>query len=103
MRLATHRELQSSGIWNNHIRKCGQDYTNGGGLLAHNVRGLIVEHNHIHDMPYSGMQIGNQPGGMKNVGCGDNRIRYNHVHHCCQLHDDGGGIYTTSAASRTAP
>ena len=89
-------ELQSSGvaIWNNHIRKCGQDYTNGGGLLAHNVRGLIVEHNHIHDMPYSGMQIGNQPGGMKNVGCGDNRIRYNHVHHCCQLHDDGGGIYT---------
>lgn len=90
-------ELQSSGvaIWNNHIRKCGQDYTNGGGLLAHNVRGLIVEHNHIHDMPYSGMQIGNQPGkGFQDLGCVGNRIRFNHIHHCVQLHDDGGGIYT---------
>jgi hypothetical protein len=31
---------------------------------------------------------------MHDIGCGDNRIRYNHVHHCLQLHDDGGGIYT---------
>jgi len=89
-------EQQSSGvaIWNNHIWKAGQHYTNGGALLAHNVRRLIVEHNHIHDMPYSGMQIGNQPGKMRDIGCGENRIRYNHVHHCLQLHDDGGGIYT---------
>jgi hypothetical protein len=90
-------DKQSTGvaIWNNHIRQCGQDYTNGGGLLAHNVRGLIVEHNLIHDMPYSGMQIGNQPDkGFQNLGCGDNRIRINHIHHCMQLHDDGGGIYT---------
>lgn len=93
-------EKQSTGvaIWNNLITRVGQDYSNGGGILAHNVRGLIVEHNLIHDMPYSGMQIGDQSGGGKrrlvNVGCGDNRIRFNHVHHCMQLHDDGGGIYT---------
>jgi hypothetical protein len=89
---------QSTGIaiWNNRIHRCGQDYTNGGGLLAHNVRGLIVEHNHIHDMPYSGIQIGNQPGGsgLRNVGCGDNIVRFNHIHHVVQLHDDGGAIYT---------
>ena len=89
---------QSTGvaIWNNRIHRCGQDYTNGGGLLAHNVRGLIVEHNHIHDMPYSGIQIGNQPGGrgLRDVGCGDNIVRFNHIHHVVQLHDDGGGIYT---------
>ncbi|MBN2292305.1 MAG: right-handed parallel beta-helix repeat-containing protein [Pirellulales bacterium] len=95
-------ERQSTGVavWNNHIHKAGQNYTNGGGLLAHNVRGLIVEHNHIHDMPYSGMQIGNQPGGMRDIGCGDNRVRYNHVHHCLQLHDDGGGIYTLGGIQR---
>lgn len=87
---------QSTGvaIWNNRIHRCGQDYTNGGGLLAHNVRGLIVEHNHIHDLPYSGMQIGNQPGGLVDVGCGRNIVRYNHIHHVVQLHDDGGGVYT---------
>ncbi len=89
-------QQQSTGvaIWNNHIYKAGQNYSNGGGVLAHNVRGLIVEHNHIHDMPYSGMQVGNQPGEIRDIGCGENRIRYNHVHHCMQLHDDGGGIYT---------
>lgn len=95
-------EQQSTGvaIWNNHIWRAGQNYTNGGALLAHNVRGLIVEHNLIHDMPYSGMQIGNQPGGMNDIGCGENRIRYNHVHHCMQLHDDGGGIYTLGGIQR---
>ncbi len=89
-------DQQSTGvaIWNNHIARAGQDYTNGGGIFAGNVRGLIVEHNLIEDMPYSGMQIGQQPGGIKPVGCEDNRIRYNHIHHCVQLHDDGGGIYT---------
>lgn len=93
-------DKQSTGvaIWNNLITQAGQDYSNGGGILAHNVRGLIVEHNRVYDMPYSGMQIGDQSGGGKrglaDVGCGDNRIRYNHVHHCMQLHDDGGGIYT---------
>jgi hypothetical protein len=95
-------EQQSTGvaIWNNHIWRAGQNYTNGGALLAHNVRGLIVEHNHIHDMPYSGIQVGNQPGGMNDIGCGENRIRYNHIHHCLQLHDDGGGIYTLGGRQR---
>lgn len=89
-------EEQSSGvaIWNNYIKQVGQDYTNGGAILANNVRGLIVEHNLIYDMPYSGVQICNQPGKIRDVGCGDNRICYNHIHHTMQLHDDGGGIYT---------
>ncbi len=87
---------QSRGvaIWNNEITRCGQDYTNGGGILAFNVRGLIVEHNLIHNLPYSGVQIGQQPGKIQDVGCGENKVRYNHVHHCTQVHGDGGGIYT---------
>ena len=90
-------EKQSTDIavWNNHARKCGNHYSNGIFLMANNVRGLVVAHNLIHDMPYSGMQIGQQPGnGLKDVGCGDNQILCNHVHHCNQIHGDGGGIYT---------
>jgi len=90
-------EKQSSdiGVWNNHARSCGDHYSNGIFLMANNVRGLIVAHNLIHDMPYSGMQIGQQPGnGIKDIGCGDNHILYNHVHHCNQIHGDGGAIYT---------
>lgn len=89
-------EKQSTDIavWNNHARKCGNHYSNGIFLMANNVRGLIVAHNLVHDMPYSGMQIGQQPGGLKDVGCGDNHILFNHVHHCNQIHGDGGGIYT---------
>ncbi|MGB6222288.1 right-handed parallel beta-helix repeat-containing protein [Haloferula sp.] len=90
-------ELKSTqvAIWNNRISRCGQDYTNGGGILAHNVSELIIEHNHVFNMPYSGIQVGNQPGGEgREIGCVNNRIRFNHIHHCLQLHDDGGGIYT---------
>lgn len=81
-------------LWNNHATKCGSHYTNGMFLFTENVKGLIVEHNHIHDMPYSGMQIGQQPGSMRDVGAGENIIRFNHIHHCNQIHGDGGGIYT---------
>ncbi|MBU0911355.1 MAG: right-handed parallel beta-helix repeat-containing protein [Gammaproteobacteria bacterium] len=86
---------QSSGvaIWNNHIQQAGQDYSNGGAVLANNVRGLIVEHNLINNMPYSGIQICNHSLKVVDIGCIDNRVCYNHVHHVMQLHDDGGGIY----------
>ena len=69
-------------------------YTNGGAILAHFVKDLIVEHNEITDMPYSGMQIGDQPKGYQDCGCTGDLISYNHVRLTNQLHDDGGGIYT---------
>ena len=40
------------------------------------------------------MQIGNQPGKIQDVGCGQNTIINNHIHHCTQIHGDGGGVYT---------
>ena len=89
-------EMQSSNIaiWNNDFRRAGCVYSNGGAILAHFVQGLIVEHNEISDMPYSGMQIGDQPGAYAPCGCTGNKIRFNHVHHTNRQHDDGGGIYT---------
>lgn len=96
-------ERQSVGvaIWNNEIFRAGQSYSNGGGVLAHNVKGLIVEHNWFHDMPYSCLQVCDQPDGKdRDVGCAGNRIRFNRIERCMQLHDDGGGIYTLGGVQR---
>lgn len=89
-------DKQSVGIaiWNNRGTKCGNHYSNGMFLFASNVKKLTVAHNLIYDLPYSGMQVGQQPGKMQNVGCGENSIINNHIHHCNQIHGDGGGIYT---------
>lgn len=89
-------DKQSSGvaIWNNIIQKTGQSYTNGGAVIAQNVRRLTIDHNEIYDLPYSAIQVGGQVDKIRYIGCKENLIRFNHIHHCLQLHDDGGGIYT---------
>jgi hypothetical protein len=89
-------DKQSVGvaIWNNQATECGSNYSNGMFLFANNVKGLIVAHNLIHNLPYSAMQIGNQPGKIQDVGCAQNTIINNHIHHCTQIHGDGGGVYT---------
>jgi len=89
-------------VWNNHIHHCGQNYTNGGALLAHFVKGLIVDHNEIHDLPYGGIQVGDQPPkkDVLDLGCTDNKIRFNNIHRVMQLHDDSGAIYTLGGAQK---
>lgn len=86
-------QSQSVAVWNNRFQRCGRVYTSGMPLYANQVRGLIFDHNEVSDMPYMGIQVGNQPGGALDVGCGQNKIRYNHIHHCMQLLKDGGGVY----------
>ncbi len=77
----------------NLIENIGMHYTNGMGLIASCVAGLVVENNEIRYGRYSGMQIGNHYGD-KLSGMRDNLIRRNNIHHVMQLHDDGGAIYT---------
>lgn len=86
-------------IRDNHIRRAGSVYSNGGGIFAGNVRRMTIENNTLHDLPYSGIQVGQQPGGYNDVGCGDNTIQRNHIYRCMQVHDDGGGIYTLGGSS----
>lgn len=91
------QELQCRNnlIAQNLIENIGLNYTNGMGLIASCVSGLVVEHNEIRHGRYSGMQIGNHYGD-KNSGTQDNLIRFNNIHHVMLLHDDGGAIYTLS-------
>ena len=51
-------------------------------------------------MPYSGIQIGCQPGGYVNCGCTDNKVRFNNIYRCMLLHDDGGAVYTLGGQQR---
>lgn len=87
-------------IWNNRIRECGRQYVNGGAILAHVVRGLIVDHNDISDLPYSAIQIGTQPGGYRDTGCRENLVRGNRIARVMRLLDDGGAIYTLGGQQR---
>ncbi|MBD2848088.1 right-handed parallel beta-helix repeat-containing protein [Paenibacillus sp. IB182496] len=81
-------------IGNNTISRVGRNYSNGIGILAHFVRDTLIEHNDLYDLPYMGIQLGNQAGCNCNIGMSGNMIRYNDLHDVMQLHDDGGAIYT---------
>ena len=80
-------------ISDNSIQQMGRIVTNGIGVVAYFTNDVIIEHNHIQDGPYMGIQVGGQTSG-KDADMGNNLIRFNHIHHVMQLHDDGGGIYT---------
>jgi len=94
---------QVSGITiaNNVIAKVGRQYTNGQGILASFVKDIMIEHNEIRDIGYSGVQIGQQSGGNIEVGMSNNIVQYNHIHNVMKLHDDGGGIYTLARQQGT--
>lgn len=91
---AASDQTHSNLVANNTISRVGQVYTNGIGILASFVKDTIIENNDISYGPYMGIQIGNQAITHIEAGMGGNKIRYNHIHHMMQLHDDGGGIYT---------
>lgn len=84
---------KNNRLADNLIENVGMNYTNGMGLIASCVEGLVVENNEIRFCKYSGMQIGNHYGDNLS-GMRDNLIRRNNIHHVMQLHDDGGAIYT---------
>ena len=89
-------KISNNTVSNNYFTRVGRDYSNATAILAGYVDNCDFEHNEIHDLNYSGMQIGQQPkqGDDSFVGAENNRIRFNHVYDIGQLYDDAGGIYT---------
>jgi hypothetical protein len=82
-------------IENNYIEKIGQDYYGAVGIACGYPQNVLIEHNELFDMPYTGISIGwgwtKGESAMK-----ENMIRFNHIHHVANLLADGGGIYTLS-------
>ena len=82
-------------IANNLITEVCDDYINTCGIAAGYPRGLLIEHNEIYNLPYSGVSVGwgweDKPNFMTN-----NIIRWNHIYDVLKILCDGGGIYTLS-------
>lgn len=82
-------------IENNYIEKTGQDYYGAVGIACGYPQNVLIEHNELYDMPYTGISIGWGWTKDESVMKG-NIIRRNHIHHVARLLADGGGIYTLS-------
>ncbi|MFZ5519042.1 MAG: right-handed parallel beta-helix repeat-containing protein [Candidatus Zhuqueibacterota bacterium] len=82
-------------ISNNLITQIGRDYPGCCGIACGFPRAVVIEHNEVFDLPYTGISVG---WGWQDIdnAMRDNQIRFNHIHHVLQLLCDGGGIYTLS-------
>ena len=110
-----HCELRDMGaggvrIWHgcrrNVVTDCdigdgGHVYPAGVGVLIGRSSGNRIEHNHIHDLYYSGISAGWNWGYAESDGYG-NLIEWNHIHDIGKgLLSDMGGIYLLGHAAGT--
>ncbi len=94
-------------ITDNYIHKIGQEYYNSPGITAFFTDNMLIAHNEIVDVPYSGISSGWGSWKGKTAWTTSNRrnvIEYNYIQNICQKCSDGGGIYTIGIGkSRTDP
>lgn len=84
---------KNNRVSNNRIHHCGATFFGCVGVWAGITEGTVVEHNEIHDLPYTGVSVG-WVWNPTPSPCRDNRVERNHIHHVMQVLSDGGGIYT---------
>ncbi len=82
-------------IENNLITDIGLDYRSSVGIFAGFVSNTRIQHNNIHDTPYTGISVG---WGWTNAdtALGQNRIIGNRISRAMTTMADGAGIYTLS-------
>lgn len=83
-------------ISNNHISNIGTDYLGSVAIGAGYPQALTIEHNLIHDTPYTGITVGWGWLQHKATPMEYNIIRYNEIYDAVKLMSDGAGIYTLS-------
>ncbi len=88
-------ELQTSRVvvTDNHIHDCGLIYMSACGVAILHAYGNLVEHNHIHDLYYTGVSAG-WIWGFRDSVARENRIGWNLIHDLGKgILSDMGGIY----------
>jgi GH141 insertion domain/Right handed beta helix region/Pel9A-like, right handed beta helix region len=90
-RVISRRDVVS----NNYVLQTGRDYFQSVGIMAGYVDAIVVEHNELTDMPYSGISVGWGWADRDNAAR-NNVVRYNEIKGVLNLMADGGGIYTLS-------
>lgn len=83
-------------ISNNHISNIGTDYLGSVAIGAGYPQALTIEHNLIHNTPYTGITVGWGWLQHKATPMEYNVIRYNEIYDAVKLMSDGAGIYTLS-------
>ena len=75
------------------IRRCGQDSFGAVGVFVAFSADTRIAHNHVHDLPYTGISVGYRwnTSPTSQVRC---VVERNHIHDVMKLLADGGGIYT---------
>jgi len=82
-------------ITNNFISRIGLDYPGSVGIMGAYTRSLMVAHNEVVDVPYTGISVG-WGWTTADTWLRDNTIRGNRIVHSNALLNDGAGIYTLS-------
>ncbi len=87
------RETGSSHITDNLITECGRIFYSAAGVLSMNARKMVIAHNEISDLYYTGISCGWEWGYGSNISC-DNLIEQNLIYNLGQKFlSDMGGIY----------
>lgn len=85
-------------VKNNLIEFCGRDYRDAVGIYASFPNHLLIEHNEIRNLPYSGISNG-WSWGKEKTPHRDGEVCYNKIHDVCQVNSDGGAIYNLGTVS----
>ena len=80
-------------IENCEVHHCGARYHGAVGIWVGITQRTIVEHNHVHNHPYTGVSVGWQ-WNPQPTACRENVVANNHIHEVMKQLADGGCIYT---------
>ena len=91
----TRKISRNNTVRSNYIHDIGKDYYSSIGIVAGYTDGSVIEHNEVHDTPYTGISVGWGWDDVANAAR-NNLVRYNKVFNVNDTMSDGGGIYTLS-------
>ncbi len=89
---APEQVSQHIEIHHSLIEDCGKQFFGAVGIWGGLVSNILIDHNEIRNLPYSGISVGWMWNGTP-TPCRENRINGNHIHHIMNILSDGGGIY----------
>lgn len=80
---------------NNYITDVANDYFGAVGIFLGIAKNVVVEHNFLHYLPYTGISIG-WGHTLEDVGIRNYKVRYNILDKVMYLTSDGAAIYSLS-------